>query len=276
MKRSPLAWWEWVEVAGGAGLVALLPPLLLDVRVPAAVVGVTLHTICDFTFQSEETAARKGECGRHLAIHALVAGGLPGVITGLLAGGAPGAIIGFLIGTLSHYAIDGSHRFGIRGAIGIVLDQAAHVAVILFLAVALPLSGGAPPRGIDTHGPTPLAPLNEELGGMVARAGTLQTAVPVAHRGGGGASLLSTSVVDSRYDWRSSLAWDAQASWMEVRRVSAGSPPDAVMSGNRGRSIVAPHALPMGRLGGAPAPGLWVGHRERHNLDQEEVRCDDI
>ena len=137
-KKSGLEWWEWVEMAGGIALMSLLILLLSGISVPAVVAGLVLHLACDFLLQSEETSDKKRERGRHLAVHALIAGGLPGIVTGLMVAAAPGAVIGFSVGVVSHYAIDWSRKFGISDvAIGVILDQAAHVAVLLILVTCL-------------------------------------------------------------------------------------------------------------------------------------------
>jgi hypothetical protein len=130
----PLKWWQWGKVMGAAGLV-LLAILLIAGHVPhPAVVAVLLHFATDFTFQSQETAMRKGERGRHLLIHALVAGGLPLAVAGLLIGSPRATITWAVIGAASHYVVDRSHKFGLRHAVlAIVLDQACHLLVILIL-----------------------------------------------------------------------------------------------------------------------------------------------
>jgi nucleotide-binding universal stress UspA family protein len=66
--RSPslLQWWEWAQVMGVAGLVALAILLMAGYVPHLAAVAVLLHVAADFSFQSSETALRKGESGRHL------------------------------------------------------------------------------------------------------------------------------------------------------------------------------------------------------------------
>ena len=132
--RAPttVAWWEWGKLIGGVALVALL---LTGCQVSPIIAGVVLHVACDFTFQSGVTAARKGDRGRHLVCHAIIAGGLPGIITGLMAGGVLGALVGFVAGVSSHYCVDYTRKFGVDNvALGAALDQAVHIAVLLVLA----------------------------------------------------------------------------------------------------------------------------------------------
>ena len=129
---SYLAWWEWVKVAGIAGLAGFGGALLLGYAPPPALIAVVVHVACDFTFQSDETAALKRNRGRHLLLHALVAGGLPLALAGLLTGRCTCVLAWTLVGTVSHYVIDWMDKFGIREVVlGVGLDQLCHLVVIL-------------------------------------------------------------------------------------------------------------------------------------------------
>lgn len=129
-------WWEWVEILGAAGLVGLLV-LLLAGRIPhPALVALTIHVATDFTFQSPETALRKGECRRHLLVHALAAGGLPLAVAGLLTGNPAAVLIWATVGVASHYAVDWTRKFGLRQvALAASSDQACHLLTILALVL---------------------------------------------------------------------------------------------------------------------------------------------
>ncbi len=133
---SLLEWWEWVEILGAAGLVALLI-LLITGRIPhPAVVALTLHVAADFTFQSPETALRKGECRRHLPVHALAAGGLPLAVAGLLTQNPLAVVTWTVAGAISHYVVDWTRKFGLRQvALAVTLDQACHLLTILVLVL---------------------------------------------------------------------------------------------------------------------------------------------
>lgn len=136
---SRLHWWEWGRILGLAGVTSLAGSLLAGHAPPAVVIAVVLHIVGDFTAQSDETAARKGERGWHLLAHALVAGGLPLAVAGLTVGDLPAVPAWSLAGAVSHYLIDWTRKFGIRSTLaGVVLDQAAHAATIL----AVVLVGG--------------------------------------------------------------------------------------------------------------------------------------
>jgi hypothetical protein len=133
---APLEWWEWVKILGAAGLVALLI-LLIAGRIPhPALVALTLHIAADFTFQSPETALRKGECRRHLLVHALAAGGLPLAVAGLLTQNPLAVVIWMVAGVISHYAVDWTRKFGLRH-VGLAAssDQACHLLTILALVL---------------------------------------------------------------------------------------------------------------------------------------------
>ena len=138
---SRLHWWEWGRILGLAGVTSLAGMVLAGHVPPAAVIAVVLHVTGDFTVQSDETAARKGERGRHLLAHALVAGGLPLAVAGLAIGHLSIVLSWAVAGAASHYLIDWTRKFGIRSTLAsVVLDQAAHVATILTVV----LVGGVP------------------------------------------------------------------------------------------------------------------------------------
>jgi hypothetical protein len=102
---------------------------------PAAA-AVLVHVAADFTCQSTETAANKGERGRHLLVHACVAGGLPLAIAGLVAGNPVAVLTWMAVGIVGHYAVDWTRKFGLRSVVlGAILDQASHLSVILTLTL---------------------------------------------------------------------------------------------------------------------------------------------
>jgi hypothetical protein len=133
---SRLEWWEWVEILGAAGLVAVLI-LLIAGRIPhPAVVALTLHVAADFTFQSPETALRKAECRRYLLVHALAAGGLPLAVAGLLTQNPLAVVTWMVAGAISHYVVDRTRKFGLRQvALAVTLDQTCHLLTILVLVL---------------------------------------------------------------------------------------------------------------------------------------------
>jgi hypothetical protein len=139
--RPPLAalrWWEWVKIVGAAGVVVLVILLVSGHTPPPVVVAVLLHIFADFTCQSSETAARKEERGRHLLVHALVAGGVPLAVAGLMTGNPATALTWVSVGVVSHYAVDWTRKFGLRqAALGVILDQACHLATIVVLTMLL-------------------------------------------------------------------------------------------------------------------------------------------
>ena len=134
--RTPtsLQWWEWFRLAGALALVALLVALIHRVVLSPFVVAVVLHVTLDFTIQSDEVAARKGERGKYLLLHALAAGGLPMAISGLFVG--PAAVLtGAVAGIVSHYAIDWTRKFGLPAWWeGIAADQVGHLIIMALLA----------------------------------------------------------------------------------------------------------------------------------------------
>jgi hypothetical protein len=136
--RSPslLQWWEWAQVMGAAGLVALAILLMAGYVPHLTAVAVLLHVATDFTFQSSETALRKGESSRHLLIHALVAGGLPLAVAGLGTGNPVAVVTWTAVGAASHYAVDWTRKLGLQQvALAVVLDQACHLLTILVLVL---------------------------------------------------------------------------------------------------------------------------------------------
>jgi len=129
-----LQWWEYFHLVGAGALVALLAALLVA-DVSPFVVAVALHLACDFTFQSTDTALHKGERGRHLVVHALCAGALPHLLAGLTLSASTG-LVWASVGFLAHYGVDFTRKFGVKHiAVGAALDQAAHLATILALAL---------------------------------------------------------------------------------------------------------------------------------------------
>ncbi len=129
-------YWQWGKLVGVVGLVVLAILLVID-RVPhPAIVAVILHIACDFTSQSSETALRKHERGRHLLVHALVAGGLPLALAGLVTGNMVTVLVWTTIGFVGHYAVDWTRRFGLEGTgWGVILDQVCHLLIILALVL---------------------------------------------------------------------------------------------------------------------------------------------
>jgi hypothetical protein len=127
-----MEWWEWFKLLGALGLLALLPLLTLGASVPPLIVAAALHLAFDFTFQSGETAARKGERGRHLFVHALCAGALPHAVAGILTGNPSLVLVWASIGFISHFGIDWTRKFGVQSvALSATLDQAAHLLVLV-------------------------------------------------------------------------------------------------------------------------------------------------
>lgn len=127
-----LQWWEYFKLVGIVALAAVLGGLLAGAELDGRVVGLAFHTVLDFTLQSNWVAANKGNRGKALLFHAIIAGGLPGAIKGMMSGGLVGCLIGVVLGTTSHYAIDYTRKFNCKSvAMGIVLDQVAHLAVLL-------------------------------------------------------------------------------------------------------------------------------------------------
>ena len=129
-------YWKWGKFLGGVGLF-VLAILLVTGHVPhPVVVAVLLHIAGDFTLQSPETAQRKHERGRHLLVHALVAGGLPLAAAGLAAGNLVAVLVWTAIGVVSHYIVDWTRRFGMEGRPwGVVFDQVCHLLIISALVL---------------------------------------------------------------------------------------------------------------------------------------------
>ena len=133
---SRLHWWEWGKIAGIVGLMALALLFVTGAVRHPAVVALLLHMASDFSFQSTETYLRKGERGRHLLMHALAAGGLPLAVAGLVTGNPLTVIAWTALGTAGHYAVDWTHKFGLRQkALAVLLDQACHLGTILVLTM---------------------------------------------------------------------------------------------------------------------------------------------
>jgi hypothetical protein len=131
-----LQWWEWGKILGAAGLLGLGASVVASYVPPPVLVAVLVHVAVDFTFQSAETVARKGERGRHLLVHGAIAGGLPLALAKLAAGDLPAVLISSVIAAACHVAVDGTRKFGLRSLpLAVGLDQACHLAVILALAL---------------------------------------------------------------------------------------------------------------------------------------------
>ena len=129
-------YWQCGKTVGAVGLVVLTILLVTGHAPHPAVIAVLLHIAADFTLQSSETALQKHERGCHLLVHALVSGGLPLAITGLVIGNPATVLIWTVIGVVSHYAVDWTRRFGLNDTpLGIVLDQIAHLVIILALVL---------------------------------------------------------------------------------------------------------------------------------------------
>jgi hypothetical protein len=134
--RARLRWWEWGKVIGGLGLLGLAGLLAAGYEVSPAIAAIVLHFTIDFTLQSEETAVQKVDRGRHLLIHALVAGGIPLAVAGLMTESPLTALLWTAVGVASHYAVDWTRRFGFRQvALAAISDQAGHLLTILFLVL---------------------------------------------------------------------------------------------------------------------------------------------
>ena len=136
--RSPsrLRWWEWGKIVGIIGLVALAILFVTGGTPHPAVVVVLLHIALDFTLQSPETCLRKGERGRCLLVHALAAGGLPPAVMSIVAGDPAAVLTWAVAGALSHYAVDWTHKFGLRQEVlAAFIDQACHLLTVLVLVL---------------------------------------------------------------------------------------------------------------------------------------------
>jgi len=117
---NQLKWWQWGQILG-----VTLPILLVSVGVQNALLwAVALHLFMDFTAQSDETAAGKGQSDtRVLLYHAFISGGY----AGLIVGGLPGLVIS----TVAHFLIDSTNKFGLTGLAGATIDQTAHIATLV-------------------------------------------------------------------------------------------------------------------------------------------------
>ena len=133
---TSLYWWEWVQLAGCAAMVALVVLLGAGCELHPALIAALLHLACDFTCQTAETAARKRERGWHLFCHALAAGGAPMAIAGIAAGRAGAILVWAAAGVVGHYAVDWTRKFGISRVLpAVLLDQACHLVLILVLTI---------------------------------------------------------------------------------------------------------------------------------------------
>jgi len=137
LQNLPLpSYWKCGKVMGAVGIVVLAILQITGHTPHPAVIALVLHVVGDFTAQSSETAKRKPERGRHLLVHALAAGGTPLAVAGLATGNPVTALVWATIGVASHYAVDWTRRFGMRDtALGVVLDQCAHLVIILTLVL---------------------------------------------------------------------------------------------------------------------------------------------
>jgi hypothetical protein len=136
--RSPqsLLWWEWGKLAGIAGLGLWMGFSIAGLDLHPAAVAVLLHVVLDFTLQSSETCVRKDERGRHLLVHALVAGALPLAAAAFLARSPVAVLTWSAAGAVSHYVVDWTRKFGLRReAYRATVDQICHVLTILLLAL---------------------------------------------------------------------------------------------------------------------------------------------
>jgi hypothetical protein len=136
--RSPLSlkWWEWGKVIGIANSVVVVILSIAGHPPHPLAMALLLHVTADFTCQSLETALRKEESNRHLLVHAIVAGGLPTVAAGLATANPVALVTWAAIGVVIHYAVDRTHKFGLREvALGVILDQACHLLTILALVL---------------------------------------------------------------------------------------------------------------------------------------------
>jgi len=120
-------WYDYPSLAGI--LLAATLPALPRQYAPLAV-AVVLHLLLDFSLQSE-WATTKAHNRRALLVHSAIAGFLPLAGLGLAAGSPTMALAGGLVGFASHMAIDGSGKFGLPRWPGLVVDQAAHLVVIV-------------------------------------------------------------------------------------------------------------------------------------------------
>ena len=137
----PIQWWEWGKIVGLVGLTVLVFTLATGQALHPAATAVLLHVTADFTFQSAETVRRKVERGRHLLIHALVAGGLPLAIAGFVIGNHLAVLSWVIVGAMCHYVVDWTRKFGVQQVSrAVALDQACHVLVILALALGTRLT----------------------------------------------------------------------------------------------------------------------------------------
>ena len=136
--RRPV-WWEWVKLAGALGLLGLttwLIPAFPNLPHPV-VFAVVLHLATDFTAQSTEVGLHKYEQPRLLIAHSLTSG-FPLAVAGLASGELTNVLTWTVINIVTHWLIDKTEKFGLGGnnLWGAVLDQLAHLAVILLLTLS--------------------------------------------------------------------------------------------------------------------------------------------
>jgi hypothetical protein len=129
-------WWHYLEIGGATGLVVLAILLVVGYIPHPATMAALLHVAADFTFQSPETARKKKTRDYHLLLHAMAAGGLPLAIAAILTQDPLVVVLWAVMGTVSHYVVDWTRKFGLRRtAPAILLDQACHLLTILLLVL---------------------------------------------------------------------------------------------------------------------------------------------
>ena len=123
---NQLKWWQWIQILG-----VTLPILLVYTGVEHPLMwAIALHFFMDFTAQSDETSAGKRQNDtRVLLYHAFISGGY----AGLIVGGLPGLVIS----AVAHFLIDSTNKFGLSGVVGVILDQTAHIATLVFIWLLL-------------------------------------------------------------------------------------------------------------------------------------------
>lgn len=123
-----MPWWNWIGLVGVA--LATQLPIAPQHKCTPFVVGVALHVLCDFVLQTPWMSTAKTTNKHALLLHSAVSGFIPLAAVGMV-GGKPGiALVGGLMGFIMHLAIDGQDKFGLPFVLGLVVDQALHVAVI--------------------------------------------------------------------------------------------------------------------------------------------------
>jgi hypothetical protein len=117
--------WLYPKAAAALAVVACMA-----LGAPRMEMALALHGLMDFTLQPAWMCAAKARGDQKtLALHAIMAGGLPGWFVG--------GLIGAVVGMATHWAIDSRNKFGLRGIAGLALDQALHVAVIIVIVISV-------------------------------------------------------------------------------------------------------------------------------------------